>query len=131
MSRIFFVSQKQQKQTIWTLFSRVRFFGEVFAQQGRARGPGARGPCGPWPMCIWALAHTGPGPYGPWPIWALAHMGLGPYGLCPRFLYLKPGFIFKKFDIRNQTLNCKVPTRNKKMAESAWENKLSYIKIWV
>ena len=61
------------------------FSGEVFAQQGRARGPGpgahmalahmGPGPYGPWP--IWALAHMGPGPYGPWPIWALAHMGLG------------------------------------------------------
>ena len=30
------------------------FSGEVFAQQGRARGPGARGPG----------AHMGPGPYG-------------------------------------------------------------------
>ena len=27
----------------------------MFAQQGRARGPGARGPYGPWPK--WALAH--------------------------------------------------------------------------
>ena len=43
----------------------------------------------------------------------------------------KPGFIFKKFDIRNQTLNWKVPTRNKKMAESAEENPLSYTRIWV
>jgi len=76
------------------------------------------GPYGPWP--IWALAHMGLGPYGPWPIWAMSQI----------FIF-KPGFIFKKFDIRNQTLNCKVPTRNKKMAESAGENPLSYIKIWV
>merc|ERR1712139_25738 len=44
-------------------FFQGAFFGEVFAQQGRARGPGARGPYGPWP--IWALARVGPGPYGP------------------------------------------------------------------
>ena len=39
--------------------------------------------------------------------------------------------MFKKFDIRNQTLNWKVPTRNKKMAESAEENPLSYTRTWV
>ena len=44
------------------------FSENMFAQQGRARGP-----YGPWP--IWTLAHMGLGPYGPWPIWALAHMG--------------------------------------------------------
>ena len=58
-------------------FFQGAFFGEVFAQQGRARGP-----YGPWP--IWALAHMGPGPYGPWPIWAMSQI----------FIF-KTGFIFK------------------------------------
>ena len=66
-SRIFFVSKKHTKNTIWTLFSRVRFLVRCLPNK---EGPGAQGPG----------AHMGPGPYGPWPIWARAHMGQGPYG---------------------------------------------------
>ena len=68
-----FCLQKTTKKHNLDSFFQGAFFGEVFAQQGRARGPGARGPYGPWP--IWTLARMDPGPYGPWPIWALAHMG--------------------------------------------------------
>ena len=45
----------------------------MFAQQGRARGPGAHmgpGPYGPWPIWAW--------PIWPLPIWAMAHMGYVP-----------------------------------------------------
>ena len=74
--RIFFVSKKLSKNTIWTLFSRVRFLVRCSPNK---EGPGAQGP-GP----IWAKAHMGQGPYGPQPKWArahtLAHMGSGPYG---------------------------------------------------
>ena len=59
--------KKYTKNTIWTLFYRVRFLVRCLPNK---EGPGAQGPG----------AHMGPGPYGPWPIWALAHMGLGPYG---------------------------------------------------
>ena len=74
------------------------FSGEVFAQQGRARGPGARGPYGPWP--IWALAHMGLGPYGPWPIWAMSQIFIFKPGLYLNqilYLKLKPDFIFKPY----------------------------------
>ena len=56
-----FCFQKIQKNTIWTLFSRVRFLVRCLPNK---EGPRAHGPG----------AHMGPGPYGP----SLAHMGYVP-----------------------------------------------------
>ena len=102
--RIFFVSKKTQKSTIWTLFSRVRFLVRCLPNK---EGPGAHmapGPYGPR-----AILSMGLGPYGPWPIWAmahmaLAHMGHGPYGLCPRFLYLNQVLYLNRVLFLNQIL---------------------------
>ena len=56
LAHLFCVQKIHKKHNLDSFFQGA-FFGEVFAQQGRARGPGARGPYGPWP--IWALAHMG------------------------------------------------------------------------
>ena len=59
VAHLFCFKKSHTKKHNLDSFFQGAFFGEVFAQQGRARGPGARGPYGPWP--IWALAHMGPG----------------------------------------------------------------------
>ena len=79
----FLFPKKQPKNTIWTLFSRVRFLVRCSPNK---EGPGAQGPG----------AHMGPGPYGPWPLWALGPGPYGPWRIWAMFqiCIFKPSFIY-------------------------------------